>query len=249
MLMFNIGENSIFVHLVILLVIPRTVAQLVLFIDSQAPSIMIPLPRLIMKWVPKPKAPAPPIDTVASHHAGTDFVVTAPVVSAPLVETSTPVNDSVVSFGYDLAAAISSETPTITVLAIGACIVTEPEKVSPAENEIVWNSYEHAWILVKSEMRYSPTYASYHMFVSGDGEELRLYYHVEGEELVLSPLREDGDENRIVLVDVNWDWKYLYSCGSVDYIPNLVALFADFIHVIVPMSDDDDYGSSPRDDT
>lgn len=87
------------------------------------------------------------------------------------------------------------------------------------------------------------------MFVGGKSEERRLYYHIEGEVLVLSFLGEDGDENRIILANENYDRKYLYSCDSVEYDSDLVALSADFIYVIVTSSNDDDHGSSPRDDT
>lgn len=56
-------------------------------------------------------------------------------------------------------------------------------------------------------MRYYSKYDSYYIYISGEGEKRRLYYHVDGDGLVLTYLGEDGNDNSIALANVSWDRK------------------------------------------
>lgn len=72
-----------------------------------------------------------------------------PKIRDPSLSLIIPTPAEVVS---SVALATVALAPTFIDLVIEACSVTEPEKVSSADNEIVQNSYERTWVHVKSEI-------------------------------------------------------------------------------------------------
>ena len=86
-------------------------------------------------------------------------------------------------------------------------------------------------------MRYAPETGLFYKFVSEEGEERRLYFHMVDEMITLCQVAEIGDSNKALLGDPSWDRKYLYGPDSSDFDPTLCSLFSGYLHVIGPIND------------
>jgi len=98
----------------------------------------------------------------------------------------------------DPVASVSSDTVEVPDLVV---VEFDPgDTVDDPSVIILWDVPEHAWIHHSTDIWYSLEHDTFRMFVSIDiGDNKRLFYHVDGEGLLLITLGHLGEENRQVL--------------------------------------------------